>query len=284
METPPKSNRSLRTLELTPGHGEMIKPAELIDISGAANLSLSARRVYNKLVAWAFSPEMGEPGHEWTIGLSELRGAHKGTERLEDCIVALMRTIVSVRLSDGRTRRVALLGGNDLADEDRPRGTLTYSFDKRLVVLLRNSTVFGKLELKVMMAFSTKYALALYEAITRRVRLKYTFCEEWSLDELRDVLGVSEGKLTTYGNLNKVAIRPALREINAMAAFGVRMTPVKQGRKVVGVSVGWWQKDVEGMKEAYAEVERPRVGRKARIAGEVEEISSFPCPEASESR
>ena len=57
-----------------------------------------------------------------------------------------------------------------------------------------------------------------------------------------------------------------------MAMFGVGMIPQKQGRKVVGVLVGWWLKDEHGIKEAYAEVQRPRFGRKARIAGDVDII------------
>ncbi len=250
----------------------MIKPAELIDINGATGLTLSARRLYNTLIANAFGREMGIAGHEWSIPLKELRGTHKSNERIEDSIVALMKTVVTVRLSDGRTRRVQLLGGNDMGDPDRKHGALTYSFDKRLVPLLQESTVFGKLELTVMHAFSTKYALALYEAIARRVRLDHIFSEEFTLEAFRELLGVPEGKLDTYGNLNQYAIKPAVAEINAMAAFGVRVVPKKVGRKVTKVSVGWWQKDVNQLKEAFAEVNRTRVGRKARIAGETEEV------------
>ena len=137
-----------------------------------------------------------------------------------------------MRLGDGRTRRVALLGGNDMDDPDRRRGTLTYSFDKRLVPLLHKSNVFGKLELEVMRAFSTKYALALYEALSRRVRLSSVFSETFPLDDFRELLGVPEGKLATYSNLKLRAIVPAMEEINALAGLGCQIDPVKQSRKV----------------------------------------------------
>jgi hypothetical protein len=221
--TAPKA--TLRTLDAKPQHGEMIKPAELIDISGAGPLTLAARRLYNALVAHAFGPDMAKEGHEWTIALAEVRGTHKGSERIADSVLALMRTVVTVRLTNGQTRRVQLLGGNDMGDERRSRGVLTYSFDRRLVELLKHSTIFGKLEIAVMLAFSTKYALALYEAVARRARLSHRFAEEWSLEELRDILGVPTGKLTTFGNLNRYAIKPAVKEINAFAAFGVRISP-----------------------------------------------------------
>src|SRR3954469_694553 len=135
--SPPRAKSLARTLDLLPGHGEMIKPAELIDIIGVSHLTLSARRLYNKLVSNAFGPEMAIPGHEWTIPISELRGTHKGNERIADSIIALMQTVVTVRLTNGQTRRVQLLGGNDMWDEERSRGYLTYSFDGRLVELLQ---------------------------------------------------------------------------------------------------------------------------------------------------
>lgn len=269
----PKAKNSAHTLDLQPAHGEMIKPAELIDIVGVGHLSLSARKLYNALVEHAFSPEMGEPGHAWTISLAEIRRKHMSNDRIEDDIVALMRTVVVVKLPNGATRRVQLLGGNDMGTAERPRGHLTYSFDPKLVTLLQNSTIFGKLEKAVILAFSSKYALSLYEAVARRVRLQHRFSEDFTIAEFRDLLGVPYGKLSTFGNLNKYAIKPAVAEVNAMAAFGIKVLLKKDRNKVVGVSLGWWQKDEEDLKAAYAEVQRPRVGRKARIEGNVEEIA-----------
>ena len=278
-ENPPErkdSERPLRTLELTPVPGEMLKPAELIDIDGATGLTLSARRLYNQLIGHAFGPDMGKEGQEWTIRISDLRGTHKGNERLEDSIVALMKTIVTVRLPNGATRRVALLGGNDMGDPERAHGTLTYSFDKRLVPLLRESSVFGKLELAVMHAFTTKYGLALYEALARRVRLKSKFYEDFDLTSFRELLGVPADKLTTFSNLKLRAITPAVDEINAIASFGCQVEPLKSGRKVTQVRIYWWRKDIDGLKEAYAELQRPKIGRKARISGEIDQIVDIP--------
>ncbi len=274
MEPNPITNTSdpVRTIDLKPGRDELLKPAELIDIKGASELTLAARRLYNTLLANAFGKHLGVEGHEWTISLSELRGTHSSNDRIGDSIEALMKTIVTVRMPDGRTRRVQLLGGNDMGDPSRPKGTLTYSFDKRLVPLLAESTVFGKIELSVMRAFSTKYALALYEAVARRVRLKHMFYETFSLEDFRELIGVPKGKLTTFGNLNQYAIKPALNEINALSAFGVNLLPVKNGRKVTGVRIGWYLKGVDGQKEAFAELNRPRLGRSARLKDKVERV------------
>jgi len=274
MANPQKSKNTapLRTLHLVPGDGEMLKPAELIDVDGATGLTLHARRLYNQLIAHAFGPDMGKEGQEWVIPLAELRGSHKSNEHIAESIVGLMKTVVTVRLSDGRTRRVQLLGGNDMGEADRKHGTLTYSFDPKLVPLLRESSVFGKLELAVIHAFSTKYALALYEALSRRVRLNGRFYEDFTLEGFRELLGVPENKLKTFSNLKLRAITPAVEEINAMASFGCQIEPRKSGRKVTGVRVFWHLKDVDGLKAAYAELQRSKVGRKARIAGDAETV------------
>lgn len=269
----PIGNSSLKTLDLEPYPGEMIKPAELIDLSDVSNLTLSARRMYNALIANAFGPEMAAEGQEFTVSLAELRGTHDSNDRIGESVDALMKTVVVVRLADGGERKFQLLGGNDMDSPTRPHGMFTYSFDRRLAAVLADSTVFGKLDLKAMMCFSTRYALALYEAIARRARLQFVFSEEFSLEAFRDLLGVAKGKLTTYGNLNNRAIKPAIAEVNAYASFGVKVVPIKSGRKVSGVHVGWWQKEDEELRETFMEVARHSAGRKARLSGTVETIA-----------
>lgn len=260
-----------RTLDLYPQAGEMLKPAELIDVSGAAALSLVARRIYNQLVANAFGSEMGEPGSEWSISLAELHGSHNNNEHVSKAIEALMRTIVTVRLRDGKTRRVALLGGNDMDAPGRLHGLLTYSFDPRLIPLLRDSTIFAKLEMKVIHAFRTKYGLALYEATARRVRIKNKFYEDFDIASFRDLIGVEPGKLDTWSNLRMRAIEPALQEVNGLAPFGVKVEPITIKRRVNGCRLYWWLKDVPQLQEANAELNRPRLGRMARLRGDMEQ-------------
>ena len=74
--------------------------------------------------------------------------------------------------------------------------------------------------------------------------------------------------------MNQYAIKPALMEVNALSDFTVTVMPEKTGRRVTGVIIGWGAKDIDGRKTAYAELQRPRVGRKARITGTVEEMLS----------
>jgi len=266
--------KSILTLALKAGHGEMLKPGELIEISDASALTLQDRRIYNFLVHKAFGPRMGEPDADFRIPLAELRGSHCGNERLEDSIERLMRTVVRIRLPDGQVRRVQLLGGNDMGDSSRERGYLTYSFDKRLSEILKTSTTFGKLELAVMVAMTSSYGLALYEWTAKRVRLRQKFTEELSIEDLRDILGIAPGQYPRWPNIRQRCLDPAVEEINALAPFSVSVVPVKKGRKVTNVILGWWMKDEAEMRGAYAELKRPKVGRRARIRGATEDVSA----------
>ena len=261
-----------RTVDLRPANGEMMKPGEMIDLRDTDRLTLRDRTIYNQLIHNALGPDMAESGSQWTIPLSALRGSHKGNERVAEAIERLMKALCTARLADGKTRRFQLLGGNDMDDEDRPDGHLTYSFDDRLVEVLRNSHSFGKLQLAVMRAFSSKYALALYEYGAKRVNLRYKRTEEHTVEDLRAMLGVPAGKLERFSNLNQKAIRSALQEVNALAEFNLWVEPRRSGRKVTHVVVGWEAKGPLARDEAVRELEMPRVGRKARIKGEVERL------------
>ena len=267
----PKSSSKLRTLDVVPNLGEVIKPAELIDIVGAGGLTLAARRLYNLLIANAFGPDMGVEGTVFEISMDEIRGTHDSNDRLKESILALMRTVVIARLPDGTTTNVQLLGGNNLGAPQRVRGRLRYRFDPELIPLLRESRIFGVLELRVMAAFSTKYGLALYEAVSRRVRMDRTF-EDFSLEDMRELLGVPPGKLKRANNLRAKAIQPAVTEVNALAPFSVRIDERREGRSVDGFRVYWWRKGPDEYRAAMAEIERAKPGRKARIRGRAESV------------
>src|SRR5690349_20007739 len=129
---------------------------------------------------------------------------------VEEAIEALIRTILTLRLPNGKTRRGQFLGGNDLDDPERPAGALTYSFDKRLVAVLQDSTTWRKIAIPILMTFTSKYAVSLYENLAQLANLKMNTMHEYSLDEFRDLLGVPPGRYKTFGELNKHVIKPTV--------------------------------------------------------------------------
>ncbi|MEO0439163.1 MAG: replication initiation protein [Pseudomonadota bacterium] len=253
------------------GIGTLVKPGELIDIVEMTPLTLNDRRIYNCLLANAWD-NIGEDVKH-VISKADLSSSHNGTERMGASIERLMAAIVRVRLPDGKLMRVQLLGSN--TETQKGSGVFRYRFDSQLRKIIKNSSVFARIRSEVTFALSSKYALALYEMIQKRGNLSHRWSEEFSVDELRSLLGVEPGKLTLFGNFKSRALQPAVREVNALGDYGVQMLPVKTGRAVTAVKISWWRKSEDELKAAYQELQRSRVGRRARIAGTVEDVAAF---------
>lgn len=244
----------------------MVKPAELIDVRLPANLTLVDRRTFNALLRNAWG-QIDQNGAEHVIALAELKGLHTGSnQRISETIKRLMTALIEAQVKGRKgnivVRRAQMLGGNDM-DDEQTCGILTYTFDPRLISIIRSSTTWGQLRLKVMAAFSSKYALALYEMGERRIHMR-KFEEEMTLDALRARLGVDG--LNRYADLNRWAIKPAVEEVNAFAlGFNLSVQELKRGKSVVGVRLHWWTKGEEEQQEASSEINRCRVGRQARV-------------------
>jgi hypothetical protein len=143
--------------------------------------------------------------------------------------------------------------------------------------IIKDSTLWGRIRTSVIFAFTSKYALALYELISARVNLTYVWQEEFSIDDFRELLGVSPNKLTRTPDLLRKVIQPAEVEVNGLADFGVKIEPIRTGGTmrglVTGFRVAWWKKDIPALKETYSELQRSKVGRLARLNGKVETLS-----------
>jgi len=252
--------------------GEMVKPGELIDIKEISPLTLTDRRIYNLLIANAWE-RITEPV-EHVIEKSDLRGTHNGNERIEDSIRRLMSAIAEVKIiRDGKVavKRVQLLGGN--VEQEGERGRLYYTFPKQLIEIVKESEVFGRLKTQIMYCFKSKYALALYEIVQKRVGLKFKQAENFTVDELRSLLGVPKDKLTRFPDFNKYALQPALREVNALSEHHVTVGMIKNGKRVEQLMLMWQEKTAEEKRQVFREIERCSVGRAARIRNTVEAVT-----------
>lgn len=269
MKTP---SQQFRVLELRPPSDTASKPSELIQIRGHDNLTLNARRAITLL--WHNAHRQGiEEGKDYTIEIDQLVPLrHKGYEMAEEAIEALMTTLILVPLPDGSTRRVQVLGGNDLMDKRRRAGTLTYSFDKRLIEVLRDSAIWGKISLPELMAFSFKYSISLYEHVAQWVGLSQLHAKTFSLEDFRLVLGITPNKYKQFGQLNQQVLKPVIAEINALASFNIAVQPIKTGKSITHMRLSWWEKSIEERREAFNEVNRSKVGRRARIQDKAEYV------------
>ena len=267
---------AMRTVDARPTAESLVKPGELIDVVEVTPLTLNDRRVYNLLLENAW--DAIDKNVEHVIAKSALRGTHNSNDRVGESVERLMSAIVRVRtLRDGEphVERVQLLGGN--VETLRRDGLLHYEIPARLRKIISNSTVFARLRREVMFALTSKYALTLYEMVQKRGNLKYRSSERFSLDELRAVLGVAEGKLTSWSNLKLRALEPAIAEVNQLSDFMVEIAPIKTGRRVTHVELRWWRKDADGVGASARELSFSKVGRKERGREVVTELRPRPA-------
>ncbi len=265
----------------------LIKPGELIDIVELSPLTLQDRRIYNLLILNAWDT-ITEP-REHRIHKRDLRGSHNVNDRVGESLVRLMGAVAQLRIErdagEGQgpetfTRRVQLLAGTE--ESARSNGIVYYSFPAAVRGIIRESSQYARLQKQVMFAFSSKYALALYEMVQKRGNLKYKTSEEFPVDRFRAMLGVEPDKLREFKHFKHRAIDPAALEVNGLGEFGCKVEPVYSGRKVTSVRLSWWSKNLDERKTALNELRFSRVGRRARLKGEVETpaplISLLPTP------
>lgn len=261
------------TLQLTPNLLESLKPQELIQIKGHAELTLNARRAIT--ILWHNAHRQGiREGKDYTIEIDELKtDGHKGYDPVVEAVESLMLTMLIFKNAEGKDSRVQFLGGNDMDAKGRTGGVLTYSFDKRLVELLERSARWGQISLPVLMSFSSKYAVSLYENITQSVNLRHITNATFTIDEFREMMGVPAGRYAVYGDLNRHVIKPSVTEINALAPFDITVLPIKKGKKVDQIMIGWAHKTDDERHEALRERDRPRIGRRARLTNRVDHVA-----------
>lgn len=279
-----KSKR-LRTVDVVMDDLTMIKPSELIECTEMAPLTLADRRTFNLLLlnAWDCIDE----DKEHVIAKKDLRGTHSNNDRVRENLMRLMAVVCSAKVErNGKTfeRYFHILEDVDNESDDGDIGLLYYRFPAKLRTIIKKSTQFARLKKEIVFALSSKYALALYELISKRINLKHKTSEEIQIDRFRALLGVEEGKLIAFKNLKSRAINPAVLEVNGLAEFGCSVDPVYTGKKITAVKLTWWTKSLPEKMEALREVKGSKVGRKARLTGKVETITPTATPLPAPSR
>jgi hypothetical protein len=268
-------SKAYRTVEARPNAQTLVKPGELVDLVEVTPLTLADRRIYNQLLENAWDAIEKPVTH--VIAKSDLRGSHNSNDRVGASIERLMASIVKIQvMRDGEPaiERVQLLGGN--VETARRDGLLEYEIPQRLRRIIKDSTVFARLQREVMFALSSKYALTLYEMVQKRGNLRWRSSEKFSLEDMRGVLGVPKGKLTSWSNLKLRAIDPAVEEVSMLSDFVVEVDPIKTGRRVTHIELRWWRKDAGGEAEVERELQFSKVGRKERVGAKAESMRPRP--------
>lgn len=273
----PSASRTVRVGRASTQHEgrELVEPKELVEAPFAPGQSpsLSARRTLLLMVATAAAEGFAEKIYRLTK--KELRQGHESNDR----IAALLDEVIAIRFeipglsSRGRAAIVKAHLFEEIVEEteDGDGAWVEFEFSLRARSLFAGSQAYAVLNRTALLAFEGKYAVTLYQlgclyAGRRDPTVRLT------VPDLRQKLGVPDGKYRDWTDVRRKVLEAAKAEIDQLAHFQVSIREHREGRRVVGVTLGFWRKDDAGIDAAADEAERPRIGRRARRKGTVEKI------------
>ena len=263
------------------------KPSELIEITGAHQLEAADRAIQNMLFQHAHdSGRMTNPDAEWEMTFSEIRRAlskHESNDRVRTSLDKLMSIKVVVHYLSGRgetrTMTTHLLEFTDTDDRDGDSATVRFGIPNKLRAALARSNRWGRVRCEVTYAMGSKYAIALYELVCLRINL-HTCLEAFSIDRFRDLLGVPPGSYADGQDFKRKVIEPAVLEVNRLSDMHVDIDlRRKHARAAIHeVVVAWRKQEGDEFRASMRERDRSKLGRRARLRGEVETSVPFKSP------
>ena len=184
---------------------------------------------------------------------------------------------IAVRVTPNERKRPYQKRGPIFADieeeDDGPElegyrpAEVRFRFSPALRVAVAQSGHWAEISRRAVLAFESRYTLALYSYLALRAGRRNTSEDPLTIDELRAVLNVPYGKLTNWSDLRRFALDRAQAEINQLAGFVCGYEAIKVGRRVGKVRLFWGRKDEERLREAEKAFQMTRVERTAQRRG-----------------
>jgi hypothetical protein len=280
-----------RTVEQKTNYSGFPKPGELIEMTGTHVLEASDRAILNLLYQHAHdSGKLLEENAEWEIPLATLRQAfskHESSDRLRDSLNRLMTVKVNVAYvtesadgTEGPEQRVVITGLFDFFDvsakELAKRATLRYGLPRKLAPILESSGRWGRIKAEIVCSMTSKYAIALYELIQLRANMERSV-ETFPIDRFRELLGVPPGTYARGDNFQRKVLDPAVLEVNGLSDMSLQIEQerIHSRAPINAVTLAWWRKSGDEFRTAMQERNRSKVGRMARLRGQVEIAEEF---------
>jgi hypothetical protein len=278
-DSKPEIGRTMRAAHLSAQDfdgREIVKAGELIEARYASggSPSLAARKILAILIAKAAGDAWKRQPHR--ITKRELRGSHESNDRIPRILDELMDIKFKVETIGARGRHAiltaALIAWNIEETDEEDAAIVEWEFTEPARQALQGSDYYARMNRAALLAFDSKYAVTLYEL---GALLSGRRDPRWygTIEQLREKLGVEPGKYRDWTDLRRFTIEQAKAEIDQLAHFALTWKEKRRGRKVIEIELYFWPKPADGVDAAAEEADRPRVGRKARRRGAVEQIS-----------
>ncbi len=274
----PPVGRTMRAAHVRPrevGQGEgAVKAGELIAAAfvDGASPSATARKAFVLMLARAAGSAWEDRWH--TITKSELQQAHQTTARVQDVMDELMGTFLRVRVTDEEGRPEVLSGAivsdHKIAVADDAKARVQWRFSEAMREVMRRSDHYAELRTQIVAALESRYSVTLYELGCAHYRRRHPV---WTgtIDDFRAVLGVPN-TYRDWTDIRRRTLDAARAELDHLAPFTLSWREVRRGRAVERVEIVFTAKDVQARADAEVELQRSRVGRKARRMETVDRV------------
>lgn len=256
------------------------KPGELVESEfETGSLSAAGRKAFALMLRKA-GPDAGEDSKTFTITKKELRGSHKGNERIQPVMDELLRVIVRIRTTT-KKGKPAIMSQSLLSScveeiSEDGMSVVEFEFSESFKRVIQRSDYYARVNLGVMLALQSRYSLTLYDLgcliINRQNRVV-----KMNVEELRRRLGVPEGSFKNFAEFRRDVLAKSKAEIDQLADFVVEWEEIRgsgRGRPVEAVKLTFSPKNPVEQEETAKELDRPKVGRRARRDGTAEDITT----------
>lgn len=272
----PKAARVAQLTREEWGDSSLVKAGELIEARFARGqtASLAARRAYTLMLAEAqLNPE---PGQTYQIRKKTLRGLRKSDDRISTIMSEVLAAQFTIpRLS---TRGRAAISAVNIFerittefDDGEEEGLVEYQLTATAAKIISGSSRWGHINRAALFAFESKYALTLYEIGCLHCGKSWPTLK-LTVEELDERLGV-QGKYPDFAQFNRRVLAPAVSEINQIAHFEIVVERIiGPRRKVVGISLHFFEKDGRGINRAAEIISAHRVVRRGLRSKNTEKI------------
>lgn len=256
---------------------DLVAAGELLDLqfrNGAKTLSLRAAKLLHLLVDAAGADACEDKTH--SIPIEHLNQSFHVSRHdfIETCRELFGTTVqMEIKTKRGAATKVGPLLADVERDLDDGDGSeVRFQLSPILRVVLARSNHWGVLSRRAVLAFESRYALRLYELISLHKAKTFQSSITLSVEELRAAFGVPMGKMERWADIRRYVLDMAVAEVNQLSGLTVTYDPIKRGRSVKAVRIGWAERDAAGRVAVARELEASRIGRKARRDGTAETL------------
>lgn len=206
--------------------------------------SLQALKVMHLMIAVAGGRMADEMQHHFR--LSDIRKIEGMRHHDRASLTPLIRELRHAELTydDTENKRLYIGGLLDEAEVDyldEIGGDLLVSwwFGRTFQRVAAASNYWAVLDRQTVFHLGSRYSMLLFQHIASLVNLDHVVAKTFTVSELRAVLGIPEGKLDRFSNLNQRVIQPSIAEINRLSRLTLTAKPNKIGRTVASVTISW---------------------------------------------